>query len=192
MSAAGSPASWLYHTVAIRSISMILLFGCLVLSTLGGVSPLYVYAFLAILYFATLVTVVWSCTGVMNQLPNSISTKNKIMGRLLPLLCISMFALIGGGTLNIIAWAQQWYLGFPRTHEMMFDFFYILIFEGLPCTGALVVLFRMKASKKYNVGPAVGSARIDQTTSLVSAEGSLHKRVDYSGFTPSDHAESGI
>lgn len=180
MSSTSSPASWLYHTVAIRSISMILLFGCLVLSTLGGVSPLYVYAFLCLLYALTLVTVVWSCTGVMNQLPNSISTKNKIMSRLLPLLSVAMFSLMGGGTLNLIAWAQHWYLGFPRNHEMMFDFFYCLVFEGLPSTAVLIIMFRMQPAKKAGFQSTEPSRVPDQSTRLISSDGSAHKRFEYS------------
>lgn len=157
---------------------MMLLFGCLVLSTLGGVSPLYVYAFLAVLYVLTLVTVVWSCTGVMNQLPNSVSTKNKIMGRLLPLLAVAMFSLIGGGTLNVIAWAEHWYLGFPTNHEMMFDFFYFMMFEGLPSTAVLIVLFRMKPSKK-NISNASEATKVDQSSRLLGSVDSAHKRADY-------------
>jgi hypothetical protein len=171
MSLTSSPSSWLYHTVAIRSISMILLFGCLVMSTLGGVSPLYVYAFLAILYALTLITVVWSCTGVMNQLPNSISTKSKIMGRLLPLLSVAMFSLIGGGTLNIVAWGQHWYLGFPKNHEMMFDFFYFLLFEGLPSTAVLVILFRLKPIRKHLSG--------SENTRLIPSPAQKQRTVDY-------------
>lgn len=191
MSSTNSSASWLYHTVAIRNISMILLFGCLVLSTLGGVSPLYVYAFLALLYAITLVTVVWSCTGVMNQLPNSISTKNKIMGRLLPLLSVAMFSLIGGGTLNVIAWSQQWSLGFPSHNEMIFNFFYFLIFEGLPSTAVLIILFRMKPVKKIGMGLSAETGAADQTLRLVgSSEGGAHKRMDYGGADVSPNLTS--
>ena len=54
---------------------MILLFGCLALSTLGGMSPSLAYSFLMLLYILTLVSIAWSYHTVMNQLPLSVNTK---------------------------------------------------------------------------------------------------------------------
>ncbi len=79
----------LYLTYCIAcSISMILLFGCLVLSTLGGVSPSLAYSFLTLLYILTLISVAWSYHTVTSQLPISVNTKGYIY------LCVCVLFLV--------------------------------------------------------------------------------------------------
>lgn len=196
-SSSGSATSWLYHTVAIRSISMILLFGCLALSTLGGVSPLLVYAFLVLLYLLTIVSITWNCYTVYTNLQASVSSKAKITGRLLPLLIIALFSLVGGAMLNIIACIKHWPLGFSHSHEMIFGFFYFFFFEGMPSTAILIVLYRGKApsstaklssasarsNTQYSRGAysSAANATANDTTRLLqpSSDQSMYKRLDY-------------